>query len=274
MQIIKTEKQKRFPHSILVKRLYQDHVFESAASLSFYFLFSVFPLAIVVSAALSTLNISHEDLDVLARIIPSQIVQVIFQYLGEITPTRTVTLILTGIGLTFYSLGKAIQTLKRKFRIAYGNSGTGSIIREWIISCVMVLLMLSSFYLTLILVVIGTHLIHWLDVSVVSLSDFMPIIQTFRYVILTAFLFFVLFGLYYLLPGRKQKMRDVLPGTLFSLSAWVLSSWAFSFYVDRIADYATVYGSLGTIIMLITWLFLVNVILLIGAYINSITKQT
>jgi len=76
-------------------------------------------------------------------------------------------------------------------------------------------------------------------------------------------------GIYYILPGVKQKKRDILPGTLFAMISWVFMSWLFSFYVEKMSSYTPLYGSLGTIIALLTWLFLVNLILLLGARINS-----
>lgn len=270
MHIISTEKKNKGTLSRLFQFLFSDHIFESAATLSYYFLFSVFPLTILVSAAFSTMHLENTDLSFLSNIIPSQIVSLLSHYLEEISVGNTASLIIIGLLLTFYSLGKAVQTLKRKFRIAYKSTVYGKFWREWSMSTVFVFLMLSSFYATLILAVAGNHIIHWLLTVFPFLSDVLPSIQFLRYAVLTAYLFFVLFGLYYILPGVRQKKRDVLPGTLFALTAWLVTSWGFSYYVDRFADYSSLYGSLGTIIILLTWLFLINVILLIGVYINAI----
>jgi membrane protein len=121
----------------------------------------------------------------------------------------------------------------------------------------------------LILLVSGGHILTWILKNIPQLDHIVNLILLLRYAVLTAYLFFVLFGLYFILPGTRQRVRDALPGTLFALSSWILTSWAFSFYVDRLADYATIYGSLGTIIMLLSWLYLINMILLLGAHINA-----
>lgn len=269
MKIIRTEGTSAETKDSFFSHLFRDHLFESSATLSYYFLFSVFPLAIFVSAAFSTLNISPESLTYLFRIIPEQIVRLFQAYLTEISLGNTPTLIVVGIVLTLYSMSKALQTMKRKFRLAYDISPKIPFFKEWIITLIFVVLVLLSFYATLILIVAGNQIIGWLEIYLPQVTKLRPLLQLLRYPAVTAYLAFVLFGIYYLLPGIKQKMLNVLPGTLFSLAGWIVMSWLFSYYFSHFASYTTLYGSLGTIIALLTWLFFVNTILLLGAYINA-----
>jgi membrane protein len=269
MQIIKTEQSKKFSALPFFQHVFKNQIFESAASLSYYFLFSVFPLTIFISAAFSTLHISKDNLSFLSGIIPNQILSIIKAYLSEISLGNTATLIATGIFLTIWSMGKAIQTMKCKFRLAYGINPKIHFIKEWIISLVFVFLLLVSFYASLILLVSGNQILNWLITLIPSLADDTTWINSLRLFTVSAYLAFALFGLYYILPGINQKKRYVLPGTLFSLISWVLMSWLFSNYLDKIGNLPTLYGSLGAIIALLIWLYFVNLILLIGASINS-----
>ena len=142
MQIIKTEQSKKPLVKPFFRHIFKNQIFESAASLSYYFLFSVFPLAIFISAAFSTLHISKDNLSFLSGIIPNQILSIIKAYLAEISLGNTATLIATGIFLTIWSMGKAIQTMKCKFRLAYAINPKIHFIKEWIISLVFVFLLL------------------------------------------------------------------------------------------------------------------------------------
>lgn len=265
----KTERKKAPFFQSFTRHLYKGHLFESAATLSYYFLFSVFPLVVFVSTAFSTLHISAEKLSYLARIIPEQILNVLMSYLSEISQGNTPTLMTIGCVLTFISLGKALQTMKRKFRLAYGIEPKVTWIREWIVTFIFVFLILLSFYASLILIVAGNYLFNRLILLFPFLEEARGAVRLLRYTVVTAYLAFVLFGLYYVLPGFKQKKRYVLPGTAFALAAWILMSWLFSFYFTHFASYTTLYGSVGTIIALLSWLFLVNMILLFGVHVNS-----
>ena len=269
MHIIKTDKNKNSFRKEFLSHLLKHHIFESAATLSYYFLFSVFPLIIFVSAAFSNLHISPEKLSYLARIIPSQILSLLQNYLIEISMGNTPTLITVGSLLTLYSLSKALQTMKRKFRLAYEADPKNHWFKEWIVTLVFVFLILLSFYATLILIVAGNNIFKLLVPIFPFLQDAQGAIQVLRYASVTAYLAFVLFGLYYVFPSIKQKIRYVIPGTMFSLAGWILMSWLFSYYFNHFANYTTLYGSLGTIIALLTWLFLINTILLLGVHVNS-----
>ena len=159
--------------------------------------------------------------------------------------------------------------MKTKFRLAYQTNPKIHFMKEWMISLVFVFLLLLSFYASLILLVSGNQILKWLITLIPSLADDTTWINTLRLLAVSAYLFFALFGIYYILPGIKQKKRHVIPGTLFSLLSWVLMSWLFSYYLDKIETFSSLYGSLSAIIALLIWLYLVNLILLIGAYINS-----
>ena len=72
------------------------------------------------------------------------------------------------------------------------------------------------------------------------------------------------------MPNLRLTFRQVLPGALFSFGSWVLVSLVFSFYVDNIARYSLLYGSLGAIIVLMLWLYITCITLLLGPMLNHI----
>ena len=82
--------------------------------------------------------------------------------------------------------------------------------------------------------------------------------------------------LYRFAPSREDaRWRWITPGSLFAAISWLLLTLAFSFYVTRITDYSKTYGSLGTIIVLLTWIYLSAYALIFGAELNSeIEHQT
>ena len=88
----------------------------------------------------------------------------------------------------------------------------------------------------------------------------------FWMMIVIVFAFLMLFNR--IVPNLHLGFREVWPGALFSLVAWVLVSWCFSFYVDNMARYSVLYGSLATVIVLMIWLYLVSIILLMGPQLN------
>ena len=82
--------------------------------------------------------------------------------------------------------------------------------------------------------------------------------------------------LYRYAPSREDARWEwITPGSLFAAIIWLLLTLAFSFYATTITDYGTTYGSLGTIIVLLTWIYLSAYALVFGAELNSeIEHQT
>jgi membrane protein len=76
--------------------------------------------------------------------------------------------------------------------------------------------------------------------------------------------------LYYATPNVKQpKFRWVSVGAAVAIGIWVLASIGFGFYVTNFARYDSLYGSLGSVIVFLLWLWLTNLALLFGAEIDA-----
>ena len=68
---------------------------------------------------------------------------------------------------------------------------------------------------------------------------------------------------------RRRKTRYLVPGALLTVLLWALTSVLFSLYVTRLSRYATLYGNLATVAILLFWLWLLSLALLVGAEVNA-----
>jgi len=76
--------------------------------------------------------------------------------------------------------------------------------------------------------------------------------------------------LYYTGPNVRQPgFRWVTPGGIFAVLAWIVVSGAFAFYVANFASYNKTYGALGSVVAFLVWLWLTNVVILLGAELNA-----
>ncbi len=74
---------------------------------------------------------------------------------------------------------------------------------------------------------------------------------------------------YYFGPNLKQSWKWITPGAIFAVIAIIVGSLAFSLYLRFAPDYSATYGSLGAVIILLLWLYLLGLALLMGGEINS-----
>ena len=94
--------------------------------------------------------------------------------------------------------------------------------------------------------------------------------QVLAYVLLAALAAAAAATLYRYGPSRREaKWAWLTPGSAFFALAWVVLTLGFGFYVSRFGKYNLTYGSLGGVVILVTWLYLSSFVLLFGAEFNS-----
>ena len=81
--------------------------------------------------------------------------------------------------------------------------------------------------------------------------------------------FLALGALYWVSPGKSKTRRRVFPGAAAALCSWLLFSLGFSFYVENIANYSMLYGTLGGVVVLLLWLYATGLTLILGAEVNG-----
>jgi membrane protein len=90
-----------------------------------------------------------------------------------------------------------------------------------------------------------------------------------RWPIIVVFLIVAMANIYYFAPDVEQKWKWITPGSIFAILAWILVSLGFSYYVSQFGSYNKVYGSIGTFIVLMTWMYLMGFVILVGGEINA-----
>jgi membrane protein len=83
------------------------------------------------------------------------------------------------------------------------------------------------------------------------------------------FLIFAIANIYYFAPDVEQEWKWITPGSISAIIVWILSSLGFSYYVSNFGSYNKIYGSIGTIIVLMTWMYLLGFVILVGGEMNS-----
>ena len=68
---------------------------------------------------------------------------------------------------------------------------------------------------------------------------------------------------------RTQHWHSVLPGAILATGMWLLVTLLFGWYLQRFADYSIIYGSLGAAIALLVWMYMISLVILMGAEFNA-----
>lgn len=257
----------------LVKHIYRnlmdDDVFGIAAQLSYFFLLSLFPLLIFLMTLFPYLPITQEDLLNLFRdFAPSGTMELIESNLNQVSQKNGALLSFGVIG-TVWSASNGINAIVKAFNKAYGVKEGRSFLRARFMSIVLTFAMILVIVVALILPVFGKHIGTFLFAQLELSAQFISVWNALRWLVSSIIIFVIFIGLYWLAPSKKFACRSAIPGAAFATIGWILTSFAFSYYVSNFGNYSATYGSIGAIIVLMIWFYISGIIIIIGGEVNA-----
>ncbi|MCB6365139.1 YihY/virulence factor BrkB family protein [Intestinibacillus massiliensis] len=254
----------------MFRRYFSDGVSQSAAELAYFLLFSFFPLLMFLNSVLARMNLSAESLNTVTQFMPHSLQTMIQSYVEYITTQPSISPLVIGIGLTLFFLSRAMRSLMRTanriYRVELRVGGLYQGLLSLLFTAGFLLAIIGSFLIVVIgrtsLRLIGKWLPipGWLD----------GLAHSGGYWLAIAFIFVFLMLFNRMVPNIRLAWHEVLPGALFSMLTWFALSIGFSFYVDNMARYSILYGSLGAMIVLMLWLYLTGTVMIMGTQLNHI----
>jgi membrane protein len=260
------------------KALFTDNIFGNAAELGFYFFFSLFPTLFSASfilglAAHSAEHIYDKLLHYLALVVPTAALGTVIETFHETTAVATSGKLTFGLIAAVWSASVGISAIQDTLNIVYKIEDTRSyfMARIYAIGLTILLTILVTLILTALLgadffAILARHHIYHLTLAVVAAS----LARLVGWSIATALLTLCFAVIYYWAPDVKARCWHwFTPGGTFGILGWVLASLALRLYLHFSNSYSLAYGSLGAVIILLTWFYITGLMLLVGAEINS-----
>ena len=191
----------------------------------------------------------------------------------EVSDNQYTGLLGLSIVLMIWTASSAFKAIIKSVNKAYNFKENRSFIKLSIISMLGILALALIIILALTMLVFGNVIGEYIK----STNKFYEIIfilwNIFRYVFIFIVMIFIFATIYRLAPAKKLTWKEVIPGSIFSTLGWILVSFGFSFYIDNFNNYSRFYGSLGAVFILMTWLFLISMIIILGVEINFVTAE-
>lgn len=255
----------------LMVRRYLDHsVSIQSAALAFYLLFTIFPLMIFFSALLGVLHI--EVTGVLADItelLPSEVTQLLEMYLAYVQQEPSVRLMGFGLLFSIYFPMRAANTLMRAARTAYHLGPPRVALYHMIKTLLYTVMLIVTVVVTLVLLSVGNQALVFAVERFHCPQGIADLWERLRFPVMGVLMFLALYFLYAITQDEPQPQKNLWPGALAALLGWMLTSLCFSCYVENIASYSILYGSIGAVIVLLIWLYLTATLLIMGAELNG-----
>lgn len=253
-----------------VERYLFHGVAQEAAALAYYLLFMICPLLIFLSSLLGLLELDISGIiQGLASLLPAGVVELIESYLSYVSETSSRAMLWFGLVFTIYFPMRAADCLMIAVRRAYHLPRPKNQIVYMAKVLLYTVFLLVAIALTLALATVGRAALEFAGRFFVVPEAFIELWTDLRFLVLGGVMFAAVGLLYAAAQDSRQPARNVVPGAIIALIGWMVVSAAFSFYVENFANYSVIYGTLGTVIVLMMWLNLSAVMLIMGAEVNG-----
>jgi membrane protein len=254
----------------IVFRFKDDAVASLSAQLAYSLLSSFFPFLIFLLTLAPFFNVSIDEIvKSIQSILPEISFKLVKDIVTEVINTKSTNLVSISLLLTLWSSSTGIRAIIVGLNKAYDEKEKRAFYVIWVIRIAGIVFLTLIIMLSFVLLIFGGTLGDYfqccynLSKSIRYLWDILRIFLSLIILIL------VFSAAYYFLPSRKLKWKEVIPGSVFTTFGWMISSFAFSYYVNNFANYSRFYGSIGAVFALMTWLYISCEIILLGGELNA-----
>lgn len=244
-----------------------------ASSLAFNFFLAIFPAIIFFFTLIPYIPIhDFQDslLNLLKEFIPGQTYAAVEGTLFDIIKRPRGGLLSLGFLLAMFFATNSVNSLIDAFNRTYYTVETRSAFKQRMVSIFLVFVLSVFVVLAISLITIGPVALRWVE-NMGLLTDWLTLymIGIGKWVIIFGLLFFAFSVLYYFAPTVKHRYRFITAGSTLATLLFIATSIGFNFYVNNLASYNTLYGSIGTLIIFMLWLYFNSLIILVGWELNS-----
>ncbi len=254
------------------QRLSHDRISLIAAGVAFYALFAVFPgLAALVSLyglAFDPRQVA-EQVQALGALLPPEAADILVQQLGAVTSAERTSLgvaAITSFVLALWSAAKGVKTLMEALNVAYHEEERRGVLRLHATALLLTFGAVLSAVVAIAMIVALPAIIAFLGLG--KLAELL--IGIGHLALLAALMLFGMAVVFRFGPCHSRpRWAWLTPGALAGTVLWLAGSALFALYVRNFASYNETYGSMGAVVILLTWFLLTAYAILIGAEING-----
>jgi membrane protein len=271
----------RMRFKTFLRRLYEeyenDNVADSAASLSYYFVFSLFPFLFflaTLTAYLPPIKSSVTELLGRARaILPSEAMGLIDQHVQGLIAKPRPRLLTLGILVTLYSASRGVDAVRKALNLAYDVKETRPLWRTEALAFGMTIGGSMLLLIAVAALAAGGQGGFWLARQLGIGSEYVFVWGWLRWPVTAVAVMSIAALAYYVLPDVKQQFKFITPGSIVGTLISLLATWGFGEYASHFGSYNVTYGSIGGVIILMTWFYIAGLVFLMGGEINAIIEH-
>jgi membrane protein len=256
----------------VIAEIREDDCLGRAAQLAYYFLFALFPFFLFLTTLLGYLPIPDlldRLLEMLAQMLPGEALRLVQDNVRQLVMGQRGGLLSFGILAALWTSSSALTAIIDSLNRAYDVEEGRPFWKVRLIAMGITIGLSAFIVVALVLLTFGPQLGRWIA-DLVGLGPVFEVTWNLvRWPVIVGLLVVAIALLYYFAPDVEQEWKWITPGSACAVLGWLLASLGFAFYVNHFGSYNATYGSIGAVIVLLTWMYVTGLFILIGGEINA-----
>jgi membrane protein len=256
-----------------IKGLYEGYITSRASAISFSFFLAIFPSLIFLFTIIPFIpieNFQDSLLSIIHDFMPKSAYETVKETVEDIVTRPRGDLLSLGFILSLYFSTNGINSLMEAFNNTYHTIETRSVFRQRLISALLVFILSVLLIISIGLMTFGPVILSVLIPEKILESAFYSFfIWISTWLVTIATLFFAISFIYYLAPAKRRDFRFISAGSSLATLLVIITTLGFNFYVDHFGSYNILYGSIGTLMIVLLWIYFNSLSLLIGFELNA-----
>lgn len=272
------ELEKKVPHkdkivkAIRIGMRHMDRIMlpSGAAEMTYFILLSIVPIILVIANVIPMLPMETAQVLTIAQdLIPQDVYSVIEPTLTGYLEGGSGGAISIGLITALFSASKIVSIMRRLLDDIYGAAETQNFFLDRAVSILIMIIIIGLTGLALFIFIFGESILTFIQGLVGIDIPFMSVFMVLRWVIVAVTFPLIFIVIYHVLPNHNLPIKYSLPGAIFASVGSILLSQFFSLYLRFAGGDAVANATFGAVIALMLFLYLANMIVFIGAMVNT-----
>ena len=262
--------------SFFIRGFQKGSLVTRASAIAFNFLIALLPSLIFLFTLIPFIpipNFQSELMQFFENILPDNAFILLENtLLGVITKKSAGLLFFMFLATILFSTN-GIHALINAFNVSSHKFTTRTWLSQRVASLLLVFFIFLMLSLATLIILLGKlFLTKLVEYGIIEINFTFYLISVVKWILFLSLIFFAISALYYEVPAGKKVWNFFSPGSIVATLLFVLSSFGFSFYVNHFGQYNKLYGSIGTLMVILLWLYINSISLLIGFELNASIK--
>ena len=258
----------------LVININNDDILHKASSVAFSFTLAVFPAIIFLFSLIPYIPIPDIRANIVELVDEMAMLEQVSQTINDVISKPRGDLLSFSVFLSLFLSTNGMMELAQTFNKIYKTIDNRSYWQTRVIATFLTIILSFVMFISILVLTVGSFALNYMvDNGFLAQNFLFYSILVLKYSVLFILFLFTISIVYYFAPALHNRWRFISIGSVLATILSILVSYLFSFYISNFGTYNKLYGSIGAMIAMMVWIYLISIILLIGFEVNASIDQ-